>query len=151
MTSPIRYWARWPRDTAADSCLGGSWFDYHPGYSLCRYTSQSPSVASFLIPSSSSSLPPYHLNSYRVSTVKRPDFIVQGVYSEAPWFYRTECLQWSALILSYRVSTVQRPDFIVQGVYSEAPWFYRTGVYSEAPWFYHIGCLQRNALILDMF
>jgi hypothetical protein len=75
-------------------------------------------------------------NSTRVCTVKRPDFIVQGVHDERLWFYRTGCIQWSTLILSYRVCKMRRSDFIIRGVYNETSWLYRTGF------------LQLNALIL---
>jgi hypothetical protein len=61
--------------------------------------------------------------------MKRPDFIVQGVYNETPSCYRTGCLQCNTLMLLYSVSTstMKCPDFIVQDVYNETPSCYRTG------------------------
>jgi hypothetical protein len=100
--------------------------------------------------------------SYRVSTIKRLDSIIQSVYEGTPWFYHTECLEWNALVSSYKVSTMNRLDSVIQSVYNETPWFHHTrclqwtalilsyrvstmerpsfiiqGVYNESPWIYH--------------
>jgi hypothetical protein len=91
------------------------------------------------------------LGKYKVSTIKRSNFVVfsvtwkaQGVYTETPWFYP----QWLG---KYRVSTLIRPDFIVfsitwkiQGVYNGTPWFYR--ILSDLG---NTRCLHWYALILS--